>query len=91
MNNENKNTQSSKLVTLWVRVPLLIFALFCVNVLNAFWEPLRKSIAHALCGGSPGLYGLINGIFAALFWGFFIAIIVKICKLKKSGSQDNDR
>ena len=91
MNGENKNTQSTELVTLWVRVPLLIFALCCVHILNSFWEPLRKSIARALCGGSPEMYGVINGIFAALFWGFVISIIVKICKLKKSGLRNNDK
>lgn len=87
--NEGKKEQP-QLISLWIRVPLLIFALFCVNVLSAFWEPLRKVIARSLSGGSPEMYGIFNGIFAALFWGFVIAIIVKICKLKKSGSKNDD-
>ena len=87
--NEGKKEQP-QLISLWIRVPLLIFALFCVHILNSFWEPLRKSIARALCGGSPEMYGVINGVFAALFWGFVTAIIVKICKLKKSGSKNDD-
>lgn len=69
-----------KLLTLWIRIPVLIFFLLLVAMLNVFLSPLFNQIAKT--GETKEQiavsYGLLQGIFA-LLW---IYVAYRICKWK---------
>lgn len=69
-----------KLLTLWIRIPVLIFFLLLVAMLNVFLSPLFKQIA--MIGETKEqiavFYGLLQGIFAFLW----LYVASRICKWK---------